>query len=152
MKLKRLTVFAAALAIVVAGPALANEIYKWTDADGNVHYEDRPTGQPTEERVALTYKRTDSAAVQARVDARRETRAARQEARSQQDEDEQTAAEQRAEREQKCAQYRAKLETMVTSRRLYREDENGERVYLDDKQMQDARQRAEELVAEYCGS
>lgn len=155
MKLKRLTVSALALALVLSVPSLASEIYKWTDADGNVHYGDRPSGQPTEQRMEITYKRTDGASVQARVDAQRESQAARREARAQQDEDEQTLAEQRAaeeQRQQKCENYRAKLETMVTSRRLYREDENGERVYLDDAQMLEARQRAEELVAEYCGS
>ena len=155
MKLKRLTVSALALALVLSVPSLASEIYKWTDADGNVHYGDRPSGQPTEQRMEITYKRTDGASVQARVDAQRESQAARREARAQQDEDEQTLAEQRAaeeQRQQKCENYRAKLETMVTSRRLYREDENGERVYLDDAQILEARQRAEELVAEYCGS
>ena len=155
MEIKRLEIFALALALVFSGTALASEIYKWTDADGNVHYVDRPSGQPTEQRVDITYKRTSGAAVQARVDARRESQAARRESSILKDKEEQTLAEQRAEqeqRQQKCENYRAKLETMVTSRRLYREDENGERVYLDDTQILEARQRAEELVAEYCGS
>ena len=155
MKLKRLAVSALVLALAASGPTLASEIYKWTDAEGNVHYVDRPTGQPTEQRLDITYKRTDGASVQARVDARRENQAALREKRTLQDNEEQTVAEQRAEaeeRQKKCENYRAKLETMVTSRRLYREDENGERVYLDDAEMQEARQRAEELVAEYCGS
>ena len=155
MKLKRLAISALVLALAASGPTLASEIYKWTDADGNVHYVDRPTGEPTEQRMDITYKRTDSASVQARASARRDSQAALREARTAKDEEKQTLEEQRAEaeeRQQKCENYRAKLETMVTSRRLYREDDNGERVYLDDAEIQKARQRAEELVAEYCGS
>jgi hypothetical protein len=41
---------------------------------------------------------------------------------------------------------------MLTSRRLYREDENGERVYLDEAQMQSARDRVQSQVEEYCGA
>ena len=73
-------------------------------------------------------------------------------ARAEEKADAEQALAEAEERKQKCADYRAKLETMVTSRRLYREGENGEREYLDEQQMQEARQRAEELVAEYCGS
>ncbi len=53
-------------------------------------------------------------------------------------------------RQQKCESYRAKLETFVTSRRLYRKDDNGERVFLEEDEIQKTRARAEELVAKYC--
>jgi hypothetical protein len=41
---------------------------------------------------------------------------------------------------------------MLTSRRLYREDGNGERVYLDDSQIDEARAKAQSDVEEYCNS
>ena len=155
MKMTRHIVALSAFAIAAAAPLYASEIYRWTDAEGNVHYGDRPSGAPTEQRMNITYKRTDSSALQARAQSRAEgnqairdgldTRADEREAR----EEERAKAE---ERKQKCVEYRGKLETMVTARRLYREDENGERVYLNDSQIDEARQRAEELVAEYCGS
>ena len=155
MKHKALTISALVLALVVSAPTLASEIYKWTDDEGNVHYGDRPSGESSEQRIGITYKRTDRADLQARVDSHRESQSARQEARQARAEEQKTAEEQRAEaeeRETKCEDYRARLETFVTSPRLYREDENGEREYLDEKETQDARQRAEELVAEYCSS
>ena len=49
-------------------------------------------------------------------------------------------------------EYRAKLKTMLESRRLYRENESGERVYLDDSARAEARQKAENLIKENCGS
>ncbi len=152
MNARRLVIALTTLVLALGGPALANEIYKWTDDEGNVHYGDRPSGEPTEERVFISYKRTDGAAVQARVAARRENDEIRREARADDARSEEEIRAEREDRKKKCDDYRAKLETLVTSRRLYREDENGERVYLEDNEREDARQRAEELVAEYCGS
>ncbi len=152
MNVKRSVIALSSLVLCLGGPALATEIYKWTDENGNVHYGDRPSGAPTEERVLISYKRTDGAAVQARVAARRENDEIRRDARADDARSEEEIRAEREERKKKCEDYRAKLETMVTSRRLYREDENGEREYLDDSEREAARQRAEELVAEYCGS
>jgi hypothetical protein len=139
--------------MTLSSGALANEIYKWTDENGNVHYEDRPSGARTEERIDLTYRRTDSGAVNQRVQARLDRQAERNEARSVADAAEQEAAEQasaEAERAKACERSRARLETYLQSRRLYRTDENGERVYLDDTERQEARQKAEEQIKEFC--
>ncbi len=152
MNVKRHIIVLCALILGMSGAAFANEIYKWTDTEGNVHYGDRPSGDPSEERVHITYKRTNPSAVTARVQARRENDEIRREAAADEAKSEEDLRAERAERKAKCDDYRAKLETMVTSRTLYREDENGERVYLDETERQEARQRAEELVAEYCGS
>ena len=56
-----------------------------------------------------------------------------------------------AEREQKCADSRARMERYLQARRLYKEDENGERVYLDDAQVMEARSQAQEDIQAYCG-
>jgi len=69
MKGKKLALSCALVALTVAGGAMAEGIYKWTDEDGTVHYEDRPSGAATEERLQMTYSRTDNAAVQRRIQA-----------------------------------------------------------------------------------
>ena len=153
MKGKRIVLTCAIAAMTVSMGAMANEIYKWTDADGNVHYEDRPSGAVTEERLDLTYRSTDRGAVQARVNSRLDAQTAREEAESTAAAAEQEAAENAAaeqQRRDRCDQARARLETYLQARRLYRTDENGERVYLDDSQSQQARQKAEEQIAEFC--
>jgi len=153
MDRKRTALLVSLAALAFAGSAVANEIYKWTDDDGNVHYEDRPTGAPSEERLALSYKRTDSGAVQQRVNAHRERQAARAEAKSVAAAADQEAADNAAadaERKQSCERARARLETYLQSRRLYRTDDNGERVYLDEAQREEARQKAEEQITEFC--
>lgn len=141
-------------ALLCAASAGAGEIYKYTDADGNVHYGDRPTGNATEERMAIVSRSTDAAAVRARIEARQARDATRAEARSARDEEEQAEAEAQAaaaDRAAKCQENRARLQTYTESRRLYREDENGERVYLDDDARDEAMQQVRDQIDEHCG-
>jgi len=145
----------AALAITISTGAFADDIYKWTDKNGNVHYEDRPSGDPSEQRLQLSYNRTNAESVRGRVQHQQDAANTRREAREEADAAERTAADERVAAEQKLAQcelYRAKLKTMLESRRVYRENEAGERTYLDEAQRAEARTRAEELIKETCGN
>jgi hypothetical protein len=153
MKRKQIALACAVAALTVAPGVMANEIYRWTDADGNVHYEDRPTGAPNEERIDITYRRTDDIVVRNRIDARLDAQAAREEAKSIAAAAEKEAAENaavQAERKQACERSRARLESYLQARRLYRTDDNGERIYLDDTQREEARRKVEERIAETC--
>ena len=142
------------LTLIVAGAPAAGQIYKWTDEEGNVHFTDKPEGRDTE-RVAIQSRRTNPEQVQAERQARAEAaaKAAEEEAAAKPqgptEEELQARAEERA---QKCTKYREKLQRFVQSRRIYREDENGERVYLSEEEMQEAREEAENLVQQYCDS
>jgi hypothetical protein len=145
----------AALAIAVSSAAFADEIYKWTDEEGNVHYEDRPSGAASEERLQFSYNRTDNSAVQARVQTQRDATSNRRQAREDAASDKQTAQESRAAAEEKqaqCQSYRAQLKVMLESPRVYREDESGERNYLDEAARAEARSKAEEAIKETCGN
>jgi hypothetical protein len=155
MNIRHLLIGSAALAITVSTGAFADDIYKWTDADGNIYYEDRPSGEPTEERLQFSYNRTNSTAVDKRVQTQRDTNATRREARAEAEAEKRTAAENRDMAEEnlaKCQTYRAKLKTMLESRRVYREDAAGERSYLDEAERAAARSNAEELIKETCGN
>ncbi len=163
MNSKKLTATVAAAFVLVASSSFASDIYRYTDEDGNVHYGDRPTGAPTEVRVAIASSRTDSAAARAYMEQRyslnqaaEEEEAAAQSAIPEEivEEEELTRAERAAEareRAQKCQQYRDRLDTFVSSRRLYRENEDGEREYLEEGEVAEARERVQELVNEHCG-
>ena len=154
MNCKQTLVLATAAASFIAGSALASDIYRYTDEDGNVHYVDRPSGADTEQRVAVASKRSTSTASTARkAQPQSAAAAAEQTAAAEEPARKKTRSERIAEqkeREERCQSYRAKLETMVTSRRLYREDENGERDYLSDAEIDEARAKAQELVEENC--
>lgn len=155
MNRKQTLVLAAAAASLVAGSAIASDIYRYTDADGTVHYGDRPSGVDSEQRVAIALKRPASGSSPSRS-AQPQTTAATNQAETADAEPapakktrSEKIAEQKA-REERCASYRAKLETMVTSRRLYRESDGGEREYLSDAEIDEARARAQELIEENC--
>ena len=140
--------------VSASGIAFANDIYKWTDADGNVHYGDRPTANATEERLAISSGPTNPSRVQARIQARHaasksaEVAAASEPKGPTKDE----LRAQAEERRQKCDTFRARLQKFVVSRRLYKQDDNGERVYLDEEETQAARERVENQIQEYCHS
>ncbi len=160
MNRKKLTATAAAALVLVASTSFAGEIYRFTDEDGNVQYSDRPTFAQTEERVMIASARTDSAAARAHMEQRYSLNQPEPEAAAQNsipeevvEEEEMTRAERAAaqrERAQKCQQYQARLETIETSRRLYRENDDGEREYLEEGEILEARERVQELVNEHC--
>lgn len=133
--------------LLVTAPALASDIYKYVDENGTVHYVDRPTGAATEERVAFISQPRGSAPRSSESGPDwRERREARQEAQNAADEE----ASQQAERAKLCQESRDRLQQYNQARRLYRTDENGERVYLDEKQVEEARQKVVELIEENC--
>lgn len=150
----RLPITIACAALMASGLAIAGEIYKWTDEDGNVHYEDRPVGTTDMEHVDVRSRNTDNTVVQARLDADRTARAAARQVASEAPPEmtrEEIRAEQQA-RQEKCQQYRSQLESFLRSQRLYKEDDSGERQYLSENEVMAARSRVEGQIQEYCGS
>ena len=59
----------------LASTAGASEIYKWTDAEGNVHYTDKPM-DPSFQQLAMVSRPTDNARVQAQTQTRLDRQAA----------------------------------------------------------------------------
>ncbi len=151
---KRALALVLMLALTAVGTTAAGQIYKWTDEEGNVHFTDKPVAEEAE-RVAIQSRRTDPERVQAMVQSRADAaaKAAEEEAaatpQGPTEEEIQARLEERA---KKCATYRERLQRFVQSRRIYREDESGERVYLSEEEMQEAREKVENQVQEYCDS
>jgi len=154
MKHYRLVLTVAMAALMASGMAVAAEIYKWTDADGNVHYEDRPTGGAVVERLDVVSNNTDNTVVLARLDAVRKARDSARQVASEAP-PEMSKAEIRAEQEQRqaqCQMYRDRLDGFLRSQRLYTQNDAGDRQYLGEDEVMAARSRVEEQIQEYCGS
>lgn len=149
---KQVIAAAATMTLALSSAAVAGDIYKWVDENGNVHYGDKPVSTQSE-RMAINSRPTDTTRVaaqtQARIQARTEAREAEAEAAANGPSEEELQA-QAAERRQACERSRADMQRLVTSRRIYREDESGERVYLDESEMQATRQRVEDQISEFC--
>ena len=139
------------LSVALASAATASEIYKWTDEDGNVHYTDTPV-DGSSERLNIVSRSTDNDRVQTQTQARldRQSAAAEAAANAPAGPTQEELRAEKKERAEKCSMYRARLTKFTQSRRIYREDEYGEREYLDEAETQKTRDKAEEMVREYC--
>ncbi len=149
---RKILLLALASATLASG-ATAGEIYKYVDDEGNVRYGDRPTGASGEERMAVVYSGTSSSSLDAqakRRDAYMQEREERRAEKQEQAEADAQAALEREERAARCEESRSRLESYLQSNRMYRETADGEREYLDEEQMLEARQKAEDSVKEYC--
>lgn len=135
--------------IALLVPALASaEIYRWTDAQGRVHFGERPEGANAEtvEVKPQVVERDDATRERERrtqqfYDARREEQA----------QAETRAAAARAERSQECGELRNRLTQIREDGRYYSPEANGERRYYSDDEMEAARSRLSSRIAERCG-
>ena len=64
MKKQIIATTASLIAFAATSVVFAGDIYKWTDADGNIHYGDRPADGAQPERMALVSQPTDPARIQ----------------------------------------------------------------------------------------
>ena len=125
----------------------AAEIYRWTDANGQVHFSQRPTAAGAEqvevkpqvvERDQLTREREERA--NRFYDARREEQAQASA----------NVAEQQAKRAEECRELRNKLASIPEGRSYYRAEADGQRSYYSDEQVDTARQQLQSRVSERC--
>ncbi len=138
---KNAITFVMMLVVSAAGMAFASDIYKWTDEQGNIHYGDRPTGEASEERLGVSSSPHEERAAAKEAAVSKPAAPTPEELQAQ-----------AMERQEKCATYKARLQKFLISGRLFRADENGERVYLDEDETLAARERAQKRVEKYCGS
>ncbi|MWV17619.1 DUF4124 domain-containing protein [Pseudomonas sp. L-22-4S-12] len=129
-------------------PALASaQIYRWTDAQGRVHFGEQPGGSNAQqvevkpqvvERDAATRER--EARTEQFYDARREERAKAQE----------QAAEAQAKRAGECRELRNNLAQIQRDGRYFVGDDAGNRTYISDEELESARSRLSTRIAERC--
>jgi len=150
--------FRPGLALVLAtlaAPAGA-EIYKWTDAQGKVHYGDHPPSSTVPKPFnPQTSKATEARAEEARRQAaeqaarkRLEEEKVREEAKKQR-----AASEEEARRKaENCQRARANLEMLQRTniRRLTTVDAQGQTQVLDSEARQVEMERASRTIAENC--
>lgn len=143
-------------ALVHTGQALAGDVYKYVDDRGNTMYTDKP--MPGAVRVSAGVQRPEEA--QQRSFAAQQTANTNQvnavnqraaENQSNQRVAAQVAKDLEASRAERCKKARDQYESSLNSRRIYRENAKGEREYLDEKQMAQARVDSLKEVEAICG-
>lgn len=132
--------------------ALGAGVYKWTDANGNVHYGDRPAGQDSVQmRVSTKAGKSSSPVARAKAPVAAAASAEAADAEPTPAELRAMARKEAAERATRCQDAKDRLQRFVQSRRLYRLDENGEREYLSEEQTLAARDKVQKKVEKNCG-
>lgn len=140
--------FLGALAVMANAQA---ELYKWTDAQGKVHYTDQP---PTVKAQVLKNSDAGQADITSQATQSLDAREQAFQKRRKDADDARVKADQEAERarveRENCAKARNNLSTLQNSPRVYSTDAAGQRTYMDD----DARARqlaqTQKAVSDFC--
>lgn len=140
----------ASLAVVSSSHA---DVYKFIDSKGQVQYTDRPETLPAQ-RLSVQSQRTDTVAVSERVaeDAKQRDAATQAQQTTDKSAADKTKAQQdtATDKAERCTKARERYDQVMTAQRLYSTDANGERVYMDDKQIDQARASAKQMMDTWC--
>jgi len=161
---------AALLPGVIGGNAVADEIYKWTDENGVVHFDDRPPQGQNTQTIDIppaplagsaepkpspndTQPGNDNSAANA-PNAPGEEDAAplslADQRRAQLATDRENKRETREEMERMCEQRRKRLTQMEPARRVFYTDEDGQSVRMDDDLRVDLIEEDKVFIAKNC--
>lgn len=136
--------------MIIGGPAsAADSIYKSVDAEGHITYSDHPVSAASR-AVSVNVPQADrtEAARIGKEQAIINTVVAQDEHR--QSIEKKQKDEARHQREQRCMQARARLAELNDHARIYRRDEQGNRVYYSDAQFADLRNEAKNAADALC--
>lgn len=134
-------------ALLLPGAAAA-EIYKWKDAQGRVHYGDRPRQgaqevRPRQSSSGLGVAADEAAAQQRLLQTRQEERQAEQKAKA-------AAAAEREKRQRNCMIARDNYESTRSAGYLYEPQLDGGRRVLSDEERRAAEAEAERAMRQWC--
>jgi hypothetical protein len=133
--------------LLVLLPGLASaQIYRWTDAQGHVHFSQQPVAGATPVEVRPQVIERDQATREREAGAARFFKARRDE----QAEAAAREAEARSKRAGHCAKLRAQLAELGRGRLFFSTSEQGERKYYSDGEVAAARSRLEASIRENC--
>ena len=143
------------LVTLLAGGAQA-EIYKWVDANGNVHYSDSPPPGDSAQQVQLAPQPSEESLQQGREENARRLRyqqresAARKETKETQQKEQQQSEKQAAKLQSQCKEARQQLKILNMQRPVYRKNEAGEREYVNAETRADEQAQLMAAIAEHC--
>ncbi|MDX1367010.1 DUF4124 domain-containing protein [Pseudomonas sp.] len=125
----------------------AAEIYRWVDANGQIHFGQRPAAlgaEQVEVRPQVIERDEATRERQERTTRFYEARRAEQAQASV------VSAERQAQRAKECGELRSRLAQIPEGRRYFHSEANGERTYYSDEQLDAARRQLRDQVSERC--
>ena len=146
------------VAILAAWVAMQNAwpggLYRWVDENGEVHYSDSPPPPNVKSQKELkTPARPATPGTKAAPESYQQEDAAfrkRQVEQAEKDAAAKKAQQEAAEKQRNCEQAQNQLKALQAGGRFVRYNDQGERQYLDDKQVADEIARTQKLVSDWC--
>lgn len=136
-------------ALLVTGHAHA-QVYRWVDADGVVHYGDKPPADQDAEALPIRSAPTDlEATLREQVERERRLELADQ-LRADAAEDAAAEAEYEARLARSCEQARRRVATIESEPRLWRVDDSGNRYVYNESERAAALAEAQAQVRDWC--
>jgi hypothetical protein len=135
--------------LALALPAAAQKMYKWVDEKGVTHFSENPPpdGVKGGQQIEVKPIQPDRPA----VDNWRQKEAEAKERRAKQGvADEQARRQEASQRAGKCRQAQRTVDTMTNYSRVYKLNEKGERVWMEENEKSSELAEAKRDVARYC--
>lgn len=136
-------------ACMLALPALA-DVYKSVDDKGNVQYTDVPDKLPAQLVERIKSQRTDDAAVSDRTAAEQQQYSDADAQRAKTDDQKKAQKSDAADKADRCKKARERYDQLMTAQQVYTTNDKGERVNMDDKQVEQARASAKQMMDTWC--
>ncbi|HEC19991.1 MAG TPA: DUF4124 domain-containing protein [Gammaproteobacteria bacterium] len=131
----------------------AGKIYKWTDADGVVHYGERPPSRNATQ-IKVPHNSTGRSSPPAKPvnqqDATNKLLDAFAKERKDKKEAEKKAAEEKQRRDKNCSNARRRVAGLKIGGRIYEINDQGERQYLGEADIKKRLADAQKLVEKWC--
>ena len=127
------------------------DLYKWTDAQGRVHYTDQP---PAVNATAIKGTATGQAATTSQAQQSLDAKDQAYQKRRKETEEARAKAEKEAEQariqRENCAKARSNLSTLQNTPRVYTNNAAGQRTYMDDATRASALANSQKAVSDFC--
>lgn len=141
------------LAILFLSPTIGQtEIYKWVDEDGKVHFDDR-VGTGNKEKIEVKTTDTSSnpnAELQENVDQENKLLEIYEEERKEKNLKISAQQEEENKLKEKCAKAKKYKNKIDTNSRLFIRDEKGDRVFLNEEEIDTKAQKLNEFIDKNC--
>jgi len=144
--------FAAVMAILLLGPqAAARDVYKWVDANGKVHYGDRPEAAAAKKLEVRAAEPTPDENAAARDEKTRRLLKQFEQERAEDAEAQARIAEEKAMRRENCLKARDLLEKYRNASYLYEDGEGKDHRVLTKEERAEAEAAAQKEADKWCG-
>jgi hypothetical protein len=147
-----LTSGAALLALALAAPAALAQVYKWTDANGVVHYGDRAPSNATQVKAPTppTTPPADTGPAKPAANAAKPNATADAPAASR-EQQQQVQRDVAAARAEQCKSAKEEYDKAIRARRIFQNNDKGEREFMSAEEADKLRLQLKTTIDETCG-